>query len=115
MICRNKMDVDSAIESALGFSSLKEKQVEAVKGFVNGKDVFPTGYGKSLIYCVRILLALATVLPFKSLLLSLFVALDISFKHKQHISTIFCNATRDCTYMYMGIWHLLEYVNYKWL
>ena len=32
---------------------LKEKQVEAIQSFVNGRDVFvalPTGYGKSLIY-----------------------------------------------------------------
>ena len=37
----------------MGISSLKTKQQEAIKAFMNGKDVFvsfPTGYGKSLIY-----------------------------------------------------------------
>ena len=36
-------------------SSLKDKQLEAILGFMSGKDVFvslPTGYGKSLIYAV---------------------------------------------------------------
>ena len=35
--------------------SVKEKQHEAVKTFVSGKDTFvslPTGYGKSLCYCL---------------------------------------------------------------
>ena len=51
-----KMDVDLAIKTAaerLGFKRLKEKQVEAIKAFISGKDVFvslPTGCGKSLIY-----------------------------------------------------------------
>ena len=50
------MDVDLAIKTAaerLGFKKLKEKQIEAIKAFISGKDVFvslPTGYGKSLIY-----------------------------------------------------------------
>jgi bloom syndrome protein len=38
----------------LGFN-LKEKQLEAVLSFLNGKDVFvslPTGYGKSIIYAI---------------------------------------------------------------
>ena len=36
---------------ALGYSELKEKQVEVVEKFLTGHDVFgvlPTGYGKSL-------------------------------------------------------------------
>ena len=51
-----KMDVDLAIKTAaerLGFKRLKEKQVEAIKAFISGKDVFvslPTACGKSLIY-----------------------------------------------------------------
>ena len=39
----------------LGFEKLKDKQMEAVKAFVSGLDVFvslPTGYGKSVIYAV---------------------------------------------------------------
>ena len=38
---------------ALGYPSLREKQVEVVESFVRGNDVFgvlPTGYGKSLCY-----------------------------------------------------------------
>lgn len=52
------MDVRSAIVSAgekLGFKDLKEKQLEAVTDFMQGRDVFvslPTGYGKSVIYAV---------------------------------------------------------------
>ena len=52
------MEVEAvAAESAhlLGFEKLKEKQVEAVKAFIGGSDVFvslPTGYGKSVIYAV---------------------------------------------------------------
>ena len=50
------MDVVSALKVAterLGFEELKEKQIEALKAFADGKDVFvslPTGYGKSLCY-----------------------------------------------------------------
>ena len=50
--------IDIAIKYAvakLGFDSVKEKQHEAVKTFVSGKDTFvslPTGYGKSLCYCL---------------------------------------------------------------
>ena len=50
------MDVDIAISlarSSLRYSKLKPKQLEAVKAFVLGNDVFVsllTGYGKSLIY-----------------------------------------------------------------
>ena len=39
----------------LGYKELKDKQMEAVKAFVSGNDVFvclPTGYGKSVIYAV---------------------------------------------------------------
>ena len=39
----------------LGFEKLKDKQMEAVKAFVSGSDVFvslATGYGKSVIYAV---------------------------------------------------------------
>ena len=42
------------VATRLGFS-LKDKQLEAILGFMSGKDVFvslPTGYGKSLIYAV---------------------------------------------------------------
>ena len=48
--------LDEAIAQSMqlmGISSLKTKQQEAIKAFMNGKDVFvtlPTGYGKSLIY-----------------------------------------------------------------
>ena len=47
------MDVDIAISlarSSLGYSELKPKQLEVVKAFVLGNDVFvslPTWYGKS--------------------------------------------------------------------
>ncbi len=37
----------------LGFQVLRQKQIEAVKSFLKGQDVFvslPTGYGKSAIY-----------------------------------------------------------------
>ena len=45
-----------ALESgkSLGFN-MKDKQVEAVTSFLEGKDTFvslPTGFGKSLIYAV---------------------------------------------------------------
>ena len=39
----------------LGFADLRPQQMEAIKTFMQGKDVFvslPTGYGKSLIYSV---------------------------------------------------------------
>ena len=38
----------------LGYSSMKEKQIEATCAFVEGHDTFalPTGYGKSLVYAV---------------------------------------------------------------
>lgn len=51
-----EMDINAAIRKsalALGYTSLKEKQVEAMYSFLQGKDTFvslPTGYGKSLIY-----------------------------------------------------------------
>ena len=52
------MDVRDAIVSAgkeLGYARLKDKQMEAVTTFMQGKDVFvslQTGYGKSVIYAV---------------------------------------------------------------
>ena len=52
------MDLGKVIrESAgkLGFTSLKEKQTEAVLSFLKGRDTFvalPTGYGKSIIYAI---------------------------------------------------------------
>ena len=48
--------ISSSVDTAtriLGYSSLKDKQKEAIVTFVSGKDVFvalPTGYGKSLCY-----------------------------------------------------------------
>jgi len=39
----------------LGYTSLKEKQNEAICAFIEGCDIFvslPTGYGKSLIYAI---------------------------------------------------------------
>jgi len=52
------MEFTQAIESAvltMGLMPLKDKQLEAVKSFVSGKDTFvalPTGYGKSVIFAV---------------------------------------------------------------
>lgn len=49
-------DLGTAIECArtqLGFSELKDKQLEAISTFVGGRDTFvilPTGYGKSVIF-----------------------------------------------------------------
>ena len=48
--------ISSSVDTAthiLGYSSLKDKQKEAIVTFLSGKDVFvalPTGYGKSLCY-----------------------------------------------------------------
>lgn len=39
----------------MAITSLKAKQHEAILSFLKGKDVFvslPTGYGKSIIYCL---------------------------------------------------------------
>ena len=50
------MELEQAISEAaekLGFQQLKPKQSEAVKAFVEGRDVFVsllTGYRKSIIY-----------------------------------------------------------------
>lgn len=50
------MDEESALKVAikrLSFEELKDEQMEAIKAFVSGNDVFislPTGYGKSLCY-----------------------------------------------------------------
>ena len=52
------MGIEAAISSAvarLGFSELRPKQLQCVKSFVEGHDVFvslPTGSGKSLCYWV---------------------------------------------------------------
>ena len=58
MMAYSPDQIDSAIDYALTkleFDSLKDKQREAVKAFVSGKDTFvslPTGYGKALCYCL---------------------------------------------------------------
>ena len=50
------METGQAIESAakrIGLTQLKPMQVEVIKAFVSGNDVFvslPTGYGKSFCY-----------------------------------------------------------------
>ena len=49
------MIVDAESARKLGYDKLKDRQIEAVKAFVGGSDVFvslPTGYGKSVIYAV---------------------------------------------------------------
>ncbi len=52
------MDFKKIVEDCgrlLGYSNLKDKQIEAVTTFLEGNDTFvslPTGYGKSLIYAV---------------------------------------------------------------
>ena len=52
------MDVESALTVAtarLRYAELKDKRKEAIKAFASGKDVFvslPTGYGKSLCFCL---------------------------------------------------------------
>ena len=49
------MELAQALDSTaleLGFQCLKEKQIEAITSYVEGKDTFvslPTGFGKSLI------------------------------------------------------------------
>lgn len=53
---RDALDValSKAVEK-LGYSTLREHQVQAVKAFVRGQDVFvslPTGSGKSLCFCI---------------------------------------------------------------
>lgn len=50
------MSLDLAVAATVAemkLSQLKDKQMEAVCAFVNGKDTFvalPTGYGKSIVY-----------------------------------------------------------------
>ena len=50
------MDVSTAVHIAaqnLGYTSLKDRQLEVIVNFLSGNDVFavlPTGYGKSLCY-----------------------------------------------------------------
>jgi len=52
------MDFTEAVRSAvltMGLMPLKDKQLEALRSFVSGKDTFvalPTGYGKSVIFAV---------------------------------------------------------------
>ena len=52
------MDIKTAITLSgkkLGYGELKDKQVEAVASFMQGRDVFvslPTGFGKSIIYAL---------------------------------------------------------------
>ena len=52
----DKRSLDVAIEETrieMGYSTLKEKQIEAIAAFAQGKDtvvILPTGYGKSIIY-----------------------------------------------------------------
>ena len=54
----SQIAISSSVDTAtriLCYSSLKDKQKEAIVTFVSGKDVFvalPTGYGKSLCYMV---------------------------------------------------------------
>ena len=54
----SRLGIEAAISSAvarLGFSELRSKQLQCVKSFVEGHDVFvslPTGSGKSLCYWV---------------------------------------------------------------
>lgn len=54
----SEMDIEAAIAKAadcMGFSPLKDKQLEAIFSFMSGRDTFvclPTGYGKSVIYAV---------------------------------------------------------------
>ena len=59
-----KMESCSLVEAIaqsmqlMGISSIKTKQQEAIKAFMNGKDVFislPTEYGKSLIYLLPLI------------------------------------------------------------
>ena len=38
------------VASALGISTLKSQQSEAIFQFLHGRDALPTGYGKSLCY-----------------------------------------------------------------
>lgn len=53
---QHKERLSRAIEYSLGklsFTTLKDKQREAIVSFVSGKDTFvilPTGYGKSLCF-----------------------------------------------------------------
>ena len=50
------MDIQAAILKSgqdLGYNTLKDKQIEAMASFLEGRDTFvslPTGYGKSIIY-----------------------------------------------------------------
>lgn len=48
--------VASVISELESLSSLKEEQITTLKAFLDGKDIFslfPTGFGKTLIYNVR--------------------------------------------------------------
>ena len=51
-------DVISVAAAQLGYPTIKDEQREAMKEFLNGRDVFvalPTGFGKSLCYAVLLL------------------------------------------------------------
>ena len=57
-MCEQDTRIDEVVLRAaqrLGFADLRPQQMEAIKTFMQGKDVFvslPTGYDKSLIYSV---------------------------------------------------------------
>ena len=73
--------LDSAIDAAaarLGYEEVKPEQREAVRGLVNGRDVFvalPTGFGKSLCYAICGLWFLIVFVVFHLLLLLYFACL----------------------------------------
>ena len=57
-MCEQDMHIQEVVmrvAQRLGFADPRPQQLEAIKTFMQGKDVFvslPTGYGKSLIYSV---------------------------------------------------------------
>ncbi len=58
MSLSDTVSLDAAIHEAvqrLGLTSLKDKQLDAVRSFAMQQDIFvalPTGYGKSIIYAI---------------------------------------------------------------
>jgi ATP-dependent DNA helicase RecQ len=61
---KRKKKVPKKLKKYWGYSSLKPKQIEIIKNFVNGKDVIgllPTGYGKSMCYLVPPLITKKTI------------------------------------------------------